>query len=139
MVPVGYEFGFRRRLDVVRTRPGDWEETGTDLRDCIARVNAIKDAHPIFQEDGLIQCLHHPNPAVLVLWKGSSRHGSQALLILNKDPFNWQHFHAENLYDYIQAAPPLRDLSPEWPMDQIPTPFTYELPPAAARVLVAGA
>jgi hypothetical protein len=28
-------------------------------------------------------------------------------------------------------------VSPDWPMDHIPTPFTYELPPAAARVLVA--
>ncbi len=139
MIPMGYEFGFRKRLDVVNTRPGDWEQTGVDISDYIRQVNALKSAYPLFQEDGLIQCLHHPNPAVLVLWKGSSRHGGQALLILNKDPFNWQHFHADNLYDYIQANPPLRDLSPEWPMDQIPTPFTYELPPAAARVLVAGA
>ena len=138
MMPVGYEYGFRKRLDVVRTRPQDWEQTDQDMTDFIRRVNAIKDAYPVFQEDGLIQCLHHADPGVLVLWKGSTRSANQALLILNKDPWNWQHFHTDNLYDHIQARPPLVDVSPDWPMDHIPSPFSYELPPAAARVLVAG-
>ena len=26
MVPIGFEYGFRRRLHVVNTRPGDWEQ-----------------------------------------------------------------------------------------------------------------
>jgi starch synthase (maltosyl-transferring) len=137
MIPMGYELGFRKRLDVVRTGPQDWEQTDIDLTDTIRRVNAIKDAYPVFQEDGLIQCLSCTNPAVLVLWKGSSRSRNQALLILNKDPWGWQHFRTEDLYRDIQAPPPLHDVSPDWPMDHIPTPFTYELPPAAARVLVA--
>ncbi len=138
MMPVGYEFGFRKRLDVVRTRPGDWEQTDVDLTDYVRRVNAVKDAYPVFREDGLIQYLDHANPAVLVLWKGSTRSRNQALLILNRDPANWQHFHAEDLYRDIQAPPPLVDVSPDWPMDHIPSPFTYDLPPAAVRVLVAG-
>lgn len=137
MLPMGYEFGFRKRLDVVRTRPRDWEQTDIDLTDYIRRVNALKAAHPVFQEEGPIQCLNCANPAVLLLWKGSTRNRDQALLILNKDPHNWQHFHTGNLYDCIQATPPLRDLSPDWPMDHVPTPFHYRLPPAAARVLVA--
>jgi starch synthase (maltosyl-transferring) len=74
----------------------------------------------------------------LVLWKGSNRDRNQALFILNKDPLGWQHFHADDLYRDIQAPPPLVDVSPDWPMAHIPTPFTYELPPAAVRVLVAG-
>jgi starch synthase (maltosyl-transferring) len=138
MMPVGYEFGFRKRLDVVRTRPGDWEQTDVDLTDYVRRVNAVKDAYPVFREDGLIQYLDHANPAVLVLWKGSTRSRNQALLILNRDPGNWQHFHTEDLYRDIQAPPPLVDVSPDWPMDHIPSPFTYDLPPAAVRVLVAG-
>ena len=138
MMPVGYEFGFRKRLDVVRTRPGDWEQTDVDLTDYVRRVNAIKDAYPVFREDGLIQYLDHANPAVLVLWKGSTRSRNQALFILNRDPGNWQHFHTEDLYRDIQAPPPLVDVSPDWPMDHIPSPFTYDLPPAAVRVLVAG-
>ena len=138
MMPMGYEFGFRKRLNVVGTRPADWERTDQDITDFISRINAIKDAYPVFREDGLIQCLHHADPDVLVLWKGSTGSPTQALLILNKDPLNWRHFHADNIYDLIQAPGPLSDLSPDWPMEHIPTPFSYELPPAAARVLVAG-
>jgi starch synthase (maltosyl-transferring) len=138
MMPIGYELGFRKRLDVVRTSPQDWEQTDIDLSDFVRQVNAVKDAYPVFREDGLIQCLGSPNPAVLVLWKGSNRDRNQALFILNKDPWGWQHFHAEDLYRDIQARPPLVDVSPDWPMEHIPTPFTYELPPASVRVLVAG-
>jgi starch synthase (maltosyl-transferring) len=138
MMPMGYEFGFRKRLDVIRTGPGDWEQTDVDLTAYVRQVNAVKDAFPVFQEDGSIQALNHGNPAVLVLWKGSAGSRNQALLIINKDPGGWQHFHAEDLYRDIQVQPPLVDVSPEWPMAHIPTPFSYDLPPAATRVLVAG-
>jgi len=137
MMPMGYEFGFRKRLDVVGTRPSDWEQTDQDITDYITRVNTLKDAYPVFREDGLIQCLHTADPGVLVLWKGSTSGHNQALLILNRDPSNWQHFHANDIYDHIQGPGPLADVSPDWPMDHIPTQFSYDLPPAAARVLVA--
>jgi starch synthase (maltosyl-transferring) len=31
MIPIGFEYGFRRRLHVVNTRPGDWEPPNIDL------------------------------------------------------------------------------------------------------------
>ncbi len=73
-----------------------------------------------------------------MLWKAASRNGGEALLILNKDPWNRQHFYTEDLYQYVQSPPPLRDVSPEWPMDYLPNPFDYELPPGVGRVLVSG-
>ncbi|HEY3147469.1 MAG TPA: alpha-amylase family glycosyl hydrolase, partial [Dongiaceae bacterium] len=36
MMPMGYEYGFRQKLDVVKTRPQDWEETGIDLTEFVA-------------------------------------------------------------------------------------------------------
>jgi starch synthase (maltosyl-transferring) len=136
MMPVGYEYGFRNRLDVVHTRPGHWEEPAVDLTDFIAAVNRIKAAHPLFQEEGLMQRLEHPNPAILLLWQASTQGHGQALLALNKDPWNRQHFHCDDLYGHVQAPPPLIDVSPEWPMDYLPTPFEFELGPGMARVLV---
>src|SRR5262249_19293720 len=44
---VGYEFGFRRRLDVVKTRPADREEARFDLTGFIGQVNALKRRHPL--------------------------------------------------------------------------------------------
>ncbi len=139
MMPIGYEFGFRRRLHVVHSRPQDWEEPAVDLRSFIAKINRIKQDYPLFQEEALIQRLEHPNPQILLLWRASTRGQGEALLILNKDPNHPQSFFCEDLYRHIQAPPPLIDLSPEWAMDYLPTPFHFELGPGMGRVLWAAA
>ena len=46
MMPMGFEFGFRKPLHVVRTTPADWEQNGIDLTSYIAKVNSIKRAIP---------------------------------------------------------------------------------------------
>jgi starch synthase (maltosyl-transferring) len=52
MMPVGYEFGFRKQVNVVETRPTDWERRHWDLRPFIARVNRLKRSHPVLQGEG---------------------------------------------------------------------------------------
>ena len=85
MMPMGFEFGFRKRLHVVKTRPEDWEETGIDLTSFISAVNRIKSGNAIFQEDAPAEILHNPNSRVLFMWKASSLTSDECLLILNKD------------------------------------------------------
>jgi starch synthase (maltosyl-transferring) len=136
MMPMGYEFGFRRPMHVVETRPEHWENTDIDLSDFIQRINTIKARYPVFQEDGPIDLLACSNPSVLVMHKAASRGQSEALLVLNKDPWNRQHFQTEDLYHYVRSRPPLLDVSPEWPMDYLPTPFEFELSPGMGRVMV---
>jgi starch synthase (maltosyl-transferring) len=136
MIPMGYEFGFRRRLHVVETGPGDWERPNIDLTDFIARVNRAKSAYPVLGEESLVQPLDSGNPAVLLMWKAAVRGQGEALLILNKDPWGRQIFYSDNLYRNVQSRAPLRDVSPEWPMEHIPPVFHYELPPGVGRILV---
>jgi len=52
MMPIGYEFGFRRKLDVVSTRPTDWETPSFDLRRFIKMVNKLKIEHPLLHGEG---------------------------------------------------------------------------------------
>ena len=136
MMPIGYELGFTKPLHVVRTRPEDWETPNLDLTEFIAGVNRIKDAHPVFREEGPIRLLEHPNPNILLLRKTATKGGAEALLVLNKDPHNRQHFRSDDLYRDIQAPPPLFDVSPEWPLEYLPTPFEYDLAPGMGRVMV---
>jgi starch synthase (maltosyl-transferring) len=138
MMPVGYEFGFRRPLHVVDTRPEDWEPPACDLTAFIREVNAIKARCPLFQEDSITQLLPHPNPAILLMWKAGGRRGGEALLVLNKDTWNRQYFRADDIYQYIQGRTPLRDLSPEWRLDYVPAPFEFELEPGMGRVMATG-
>ena len=49
---MGYEFGFERKLDVVKMRPEDWEEPRFDLTSFVADVNAMKAALPAPQRGG---------------------------------------------------------------------------------------
>ncbi len=136
MIPIGFEFGFRKKLHVVKTGSEDWEETGIDLTSFIKKVNKIKAEHIIFQEDALTHILPNNNPNVLLMWKASTYTHEESLLILNKDIYNKQYFYAENIQKFLQAGAPLVDVSPEYPLDYIPRPFSYGLRPGQGIVLI---
>jgi starch synthase (maltosyl-transferring) len=136
MMPIGFEFGFTKRLHVVKTRPEDWEETDIDLTAFIKKVNTIKSQHPVFQEEAVTEILHHGYPHVLLMWKASVTTQEEALLILNKDVANQQHFYSKNLGEYVQAGAPLTDSSPEHTLEYIPTPFPYDLWPGEGLVFI---
>jgi starch synthase (maltosyl-transferring) len=136
MIPIGFEFGFQNRLDVVRTRPADWEQTQIDLTAFIRQVNRAKAEHPVFQEDAPTAALPSDNPNILFLWKGSLHAQQEALIILNKDIWNKQHFATPNLCLHLQTQSPLTDISPEHSLDFLPTPYEYDLRPGQGIVLV---
>jgi len=136
MMPMGFEYAFRKPLDVVRTTPADWEHTGIDLCSYIAKVNEIKKRHPVFHEESPTNILPCSNPNILLMWKGAAQHREEALLILNKDPWHHQEFYTDHFRHFIQAGAPLRDVSPEYPLDYIAEPFRYALRPGQGIVLV---
>lgn len=136
MIPIGFEFGFRKPLHVVKTTPADWETTNIDLTGYIERVNEIKESYAIFLEDSPTQMLQSPNPNVLLLWKGSVKRPQEALLILNKDAWSYQEFYTEHFRRYVQSGTPLRDVSPEYPLEYLHEPFHYALRPGQGIVLV---
>ena len=136
MIPVGFEFGFRERLHVVGTRPEDWEETGIDLRAFIKAVNSLKAQSAALQEDGPTEILRDGNSNILLMRKASTATQDEVLLILNKDFRNKQYFRAENLYQLVRShGVPLVDVSPEYRLDYLPTPFSYDLRPGQGIVL----
>jgi len=137
MMPIGFEFGFRKKLHVAKTKPEDWEETNIDLTPFITKVNKIKAEHPIFQEDAPTEVEHYGNNShILLLWKASTRVREESLLILNKDIHSRQNFHAESMRNFIQSGAPLMDISPESPLEYIPGPFSYDLQPGQGIVLI---
>ena len=137
MMPMGFEFGFRKKLHVVKTRPSDWEETGIDLTSFITAVNRMKAMHVMFQEDAPTEMLSDQNPRVLFMWKASTHIREESLVILNKDILNKQHFYEKDLKECLQAGAPLLDISPEYQLDYIPKPFSYDLQPGQGIVLIA--
>ena len=136
MMPMGYEFGFRKPMHVVNSTPADWEDqTGMDISDFIRKVNVLKATHEVFQGDHPTTILHTDNPHVLLMWKGSTRTREEALIILNKDAWNWQHFESHSLRGLVQSGAALECVSPDNPMPFVSEPFRYELRPGEAIVL----
>ncbi len=136
LMPIGFEYGARKKPHVVKTRPEDWEETHVDLTDFIREVNTIKQGHAVFQEEAPTEVLPDGNPNVLVMWKGSIKTQEESLLILNKDIHNRQTFSTPRINDLVQAGAPLTDISPGNRLDYIPEPFSYELSPGQGIVLI---
>jgi starch synthase (maltosyl-transferring) len=137
MMPIGFEYGFRKPLHVVNTTPADWERTEIDLSDFVARVNSIKKSHPVFHEESPTNLLPCDNPDILLMWKASVRHKDEALIILNRDLRQHQEFRTENFRRFVQSAAPLRDVSPEYALEYLHEPFHYGLRPGQGIVLVA--
>ncbi|MGA1874857.1 MAG: alpha-amylase family glycosyl hydrolase [bacterium] len=136
MMTMGFEYGFRKKPHVVKTRPEDWEQPNVDLTSYIGRVNQLKSGHPIFQEDAPTEFIHYDNPQILLMWKASPYTREETLVILNKDIHNKQSFRAESLHQYLHAGAPLIDLSPEYALDYIPESFSYDLRPGQGIVLM---
>ena len=136
MITMGFEFGFRKKPHVVTTTPADWEDTGTDITSFIREVNRIKETYGVFQEEAATQIIFEGNPQVLVMWKGSSRTGEEALVLLNKDARNPQSFQTPNIHYLFESKAPVLDVSPENPLKEIPYPFSSDLGPGEGRILM---
>jgi starch synthase (maltosyl-transferring) len=86
MMPMGYEFGSSRALDVVRTRPNDWESRSVDISAYIAAVNAMKAAVPILNEEGPQRRVTAPGAhAVGLLRETIDRADGCAVALFNSD------------------------------------------------------
>ena len=138
MSTAGFEFGFRKKPHVAKTTPEDWEEIAIDIRGFIRGINRIKERYSVFREEAATRIYTEGNPQVLVMWKGSSQTGQEALVILNKDIRNFQTFEVPDIYDLVESRRGLIDVSPENRMKVIPISFSYDLSPGEGRVLVTG-
>lgn len=86
MVPVGYEYGFTRKLDVVNTRPEDWEELKLDLTGFIGAVNAMKRDTPSLNVEGPQRRITAPhNPVVGLMRTVNGGAEGCSVLLLNPD------------------------------------------------------
>ncbi|MGQ9368859.1 maltotransferase domain-containing protein [Azospirillum sp. A39] len=86
MMPVGFEYGFTRKLDVVNTRPEDWEQPKLDLTDFIGKVNAMKRDTPALNVEGpqrRVTAPHSPVTGLVRTPDGAA--GGCSIVLLNPD------------------------------------------------------
>ncbi|MBW2703980.1 MAG: alpha-amylase [Deltaproteobacteria bacterium] len=88
LMPMGYEFGFSVKMDVVQSKPQDWEETETDLSGFIRSVNHMKRSLPALGAEGHLLALGPFDRPLLVLEKRAA--GQRCLFVINKDWYQAQ-------------------------------------------------
>jgi starch synthase (maltosyl-transferring) len=86
MVPIGYEWGFTRRLDVVATRPEHREQPHFDLSAHIAALNRLKVELAALNDEGRQRRLTPAEWNVVVLLRQNPDETEAALLVMNVDP-----------------------------------------------------
>ncbi len=85
MMPMGYEYGFKKRLDVVRTRPSDWEQPRFDLTAFIAATNAMKSSLPALGEEGAQHLVHFGAGTPVALVRAGAAIDDDVLSLINAD------------------------------------------------------
>jgi starch synthase (maltosyl-transferring) len=138
LMPVGFEFGFRKRLHVVNTRSTDWEEEHVDLTDFIRAVNRIKKNHPVFNEDGPIEIVDVGNSDVLGFKKRTFDGLECALILINKDRERSQSINIPSPATLLPGVSAIQDITPEFSMPRLKGGGRDHLPPSGYRVLYLG-
>jgi starch synthase (maltosyl-transferring) len=137
MIPIGFEYGFRRRLDVVKTRPEDRETPAWDICEFITTVNRLKQSRRVFNEEGAIDLLDLGNPNLLALVKWSRDRRERALIVVNKDRSLAQSFSTHLAGQFMAGASNLEDLSPDGPLKHTADFQTCTVAPSGIHVVCA--
>ncbi len=134
MIPIGFEYGFAKKLHVVETTPTDWEEPAFDLTDFITAVNAMKASEPVLNEEGPQRQVQLRDGRVCcLLRRGETDDSRWALTVLNRDLRNQVEARIEGLDGNVNQG---REITPgrEGTTFTAGDPITLE--PAEVRVFV---
>ncbi|MFC7452078.1 alpha-amylase family glycosyl hydrolase [Insolitispirillum peregrinum] len=86
MMPMGYEFGFTRPMNVVTSRPEQWENARFDISPYVAEVNRLKASLSVLNREGPQQRLASPSGAYALLRRNN--HGAEWVLTVINPPHN---------------------------------------------------
>ncbi|MGA8571336.1 MAG: alpha-amylase family glycosyl hydrolase [Desulfobaccales bacterium] len=134
MMPIGYEYGFTKRLDVVKTRPEDWEAINYDLCRYITAVNLMKKSCPVLLEEGPMVRANPRGEAAALLLKSRERQPGRVLAIINSTRESAP-VKLADLAEFLGSpARAWLDLTPD--LDPLPLKrqMAFDLPPAGMRI-----
>lgn len=133
MITMGYEYGFHKQLNVVKTDPTWWEETEIDLSEFLKNIADLKKAFPVLNIEQGIEIVDQANwPNVFCFKK--SQHGMKTIFVaLNKDRFNSQNVYIPDM-EAIMGNVPLYDASLEEPFSAVPKTLNYSLKPSEIKI-----
>lgn len=97
LMPIGYEFGFKKRINVVKMTSADLEEKHFNISEEISEINLFKSAIKCLNSDGPMKHYSdYSDSNILIMRKTSEQEDQHLLLIYNKD---WNSAHDVHIKD----------------------------------------
>lgn len=135
MIPVGFEYGFTRQLNVVSTRPTDWEEPLFDISSFIAEVNAMKAAEPVLNEEGPQYRLYAGPYNATALVRHAVQNGRRVITGINPRADRPAAIDLSAVPGTAMANGPIREITPGTRDNDEPAPNgIVEVPPLSLRL-----
>jgi starch synthase (maltosyl-transferring) len=136
LMPIGYEYGFRNDLNVVKTRPEDWEQPSFDITGFIREANELKRTVPILGVEGTTELVWGLDGPVLCLRKTWEH--EILLILINKDWHQRHWIEVGNVSELLRGAPG-RVLWPRRESRPVDRRLTWDLAPCEIVLVAAGA
>ncbi len=141
MIPMGFEYGFSKALNVVHTRPEEWftqlETQPFDLTTFIAQVNALKAACPALNNEGPQAALSTSEESVIALHRlgGESGEVGCSISLINPSPQEPARVDVTTLLSRIQQSYDVfTEITPERTPEELVEGKSLQLEPLTIRV-----
>lgn len=134
MMPIGFEYGFKKQLNVCHTMPTDYETPNIDITEFIAVMNSIKANYKVFNEDTEISIVPLQGD-VLAFVKPSSDGQETAFVIVNRNVYGWERPFIHDIRQ-IMGKEHIIDVSYGEKMTEIPNSFDYGLYEGQVKVFI---
>jgi starch synthase (maltosyl-transferring) len=133
MITSGFEYGFKKALNTVKTDPTWWEDTDIDLSDYLKKIAELKKVYPVLNQEQGIEVVDQANWANVFCFRKAIPGEKSLFVAVNKDKDNHQHVYIPDI-EAVTGKGPLIDVSPEYAINIVPRSLDYALRPAEIKV-----
>ncbi|MQX37922.1 alpha-amylase family glycosyl hydrolase [Roseospira navarrensis] len=137
MMPMGFEFAFAGKPDVVTTRPEHWEDTGIDLQGFIGAVNDMKQRARVLNWEGP-QALVELGADVCMLVRRAEHDPDVSVVVINRDRKEGRRLPVDLVRhpQYGVGAVPLAEMTPARAKGRLDAQANVFLEPGEIRLFV---
>ena len=132
-ITLGFEYGFRKKIEVTTTSPADYEEISYDIVEEIRMINEVKEEFKILQEDNIINIYDFNNNNIFSFLKDGRENKEKIFVIANINTEEGTNVNVPNMFSVLETED-IKDISHGYRMDEIPNNFDYYLKPGEVKL-----
>ena len=132
-ITLGFEYGFRKKIEVTKTSPDDYEDISYDIVEEIRMINEIKKEFKILQEDNIINIYDFNNNNIFSFLKDGKDNKEKIFVIANINTEEGTDVKVPNMFSVL-GTENIKDISHGYRMDEILDNFDYYLKPSEVKL-----